>query len=174
MDIMELGAIGELIGGVAVIASLVFVGLQVRGSRLQDRLSMLTALDKSWNEINAQIAQDGELGSVFARGIAAPEALSDDEATRFFFLACQYINIHKSVWTLLQDNQLASHHERWFRFDIRAIYGTPGFWKVFLSIEGTMQDDFVAFIRRQRVVQTEFFDWRSARDDGAVPEATGA
>ena len=30
MNIMELGAIGELVGGVAVIASLVFVGLQVR------------------------------------------------------------------------------------------------------------------------------------------------
>ena len=30
MDIMELGAIGELIGGFAVIASLVFVGFQVR------------------------------------------------------------------------------------------------------------------------------------------------
>ncbi len=32
MDIMELGAIGELLGGVAVIASLIFVGPQVRGS----------------------------------------------------------------------------------------------------------------------------------------------
>ena len=30
MDIMELGAIGELVGGVAVIASLIFVGLQIR------------------------------------------------------------------------------------------------------------------------------------------------
>jgi hypothetical protein len=32
MDIMELAAIGELVGGVAVIASLVYVGLQVRHS----------------------------------------------------------------------------------------------------------------------------------------------
>lgn len=30
MDIAELGAIGELVGGVAVVASLVFVGVQVR------------------------------------------------------------------------------------------------------------------------------------------------
>ena len=30
MEIMELGAIGELVGGVAVIASLLYVGLQVR------------------------------------------------------------------------------------------------------------------------------------------------
>ncbi len=30
MDITELGAIGELVGGVAVIASMIFVGVQIR------------------------------------------------------------------------------------------------------------------------------------------------
>ena len=32
MDIMELGAIGELVGGVAVVGPLLFVGFQVRQS----------------------------------------------------------------------------------------------------------------------------------------------
>ncbi len=35
MDIMELGAIGELVGGVAVIGSLLYVGLQVRQSEAE-------------------------------------------------------------------------------------------------------------------------------------------
>ncbi len=30
MDILELGAIGELVGGVAVIGSLLYVGIQIR------------------------------------------------------------------------------------------------------------------------------------------------
>ena len=34
MDIMELGAIGELVGGVPVIGSLLYVGLQVRENTL--------------------------------------------------------------------------------------------------------------------------------------------
>ena len=35
MDLMELGAIGELVGGVAVIATIAFLGVQVRqGNRL--------------------------------------------------------------------------------------------------------------------------------------------
>ena len=37
MDIMELGAIGELVGGVAVIGSLLYVGLQVRQSNQLNR-----------------------------------------------------------------------------------------------------------------------------------------
>ncbi len=41
MNIMELGAIGELVGGVAVVASLLFVGLQVRGSTREQRAASL-------------------------------------------------------------------------------------------------------------------------------------
>ena len=37
MDIMELGAIGELVGGVAVIASLLYVGRQLRQSAAATR-----------------------------------------------------------------------------------------------------------------------------------------
>ena len=35
MDIMELGAIGELVGGIAVVASLIYVGVQVRQNSSQ-------------------------------------------------------------------------------------------------------------------------------------------
>lgn len=37
MDIMELGAVGELVGGVAVVASLIYVGVQVRQNSHQLR-----------------------------------------------------------------------------------------------------------------------------------------
>jgi len=37
MDIIELGAIGELVGGVAVSGSLIFVGSQARASWLQNQ-----------------------------------------------------------------------------------------------------------------------------------------
>ena len=110
MDLTQLANLGEFIGGVAVIGSLLFVGIQVRAGRIQDRLSMLTALDESWNTINAQIAQSETLGRIWPTGMSDPDALTDEEATRFFFISCQYMNIHKSVWTLLRDNQLASHH----------------------------------------------------------------
>ncbi len=45
MDIMEIGAIGELVGGIAVIASLIYVGLQVRQGTDQVRQS--NAIERS-------------------------------------------------------------------------------------------------------------------------------
>ena len=49
MNIMELGAIGELVGGVAVIASLLYVGLQVRQSNLDGRAEAHRAFMTQWN-----------------------------------------------------------------------------------------------------------------------------
>ena len=49
MNIMELGAIGELVGGVAVVASLLYVGLQVRQSNLDGRAESHRAFMAQWN-----------------------------------------------------------------------------------------------------------------------------
>ena len=150
MDIMELGAVGELVGGVAVVASLVFVGIQVQASRRQDRIAMLTALDRSWNEINSQLSQNGPLSTIFFKGMASPEELSEEEGARFFTLCAQYINIHCSVWALIRDHQLSSRHEQWFRWDVDWLYGTPGVWKVFQLIEGSLERDFIDFVSEHR------------------------
>ncbi len=89
MDIMELGAIGELVGGVAVIGSLLYVGLQVRQSNLQS--AQRTEIER--NESERQFARDStavafaltdpDLSNVFRRGLDDLRALDGDEQLRF-------------------------------------------------------------------------------------------
>ena len=35
-------------------------------------------------------------------------------------------NIHQSVWTLMRVEELRSHHEKVFQFDLKAAYGNHG------------------------------------------------
>ncbi len=58
MNIMELGAIGELVGGVAVIASLIYLSLQIRQSNATDNLSATLGLQSSFNEISRLLWED--------------------------------------------------------------------------------------------------------------------
>ena len=68
MDIMELGAIGELVGGLAVIGSLIYVGLQVRQStRAQNNAAVDTAIDTVLR-MNNLIAADGDLARLMSDG----------------------------------------------------------------------------------------------------------
>ncbi len=54
MDIMELGAIGEAIGGFAVIATLVYLALQVRHSAATGRVAASAAMSDGFNRAIAQ------------------------------------------------------------------------------------------------------------------------
>ena len=89
MDIMELGAVGELVGGVAVIASLLFVGLQVRQSNQQSREAATRELAGQfdrWSEMilvypNVREAWRIATNDAPARNLANPAGLSADDAT---------------------------------------------------------------------------------------------
>ena len=82
MDITELGAIGELVGGFAVIASLVYVGLQVRQSAIATRVGHQRSSSNAWTTVTAPLHSDAGLSSLFARALDDSESLSRDERIR--------------------------------------------------------------------------------------------
>ena len=59
MDIMELGAIGELVGGVAVIGSLIYVGLQVRQSNEVAKSESIRGIAAESNQIMLKVRESG-------------------------------------------------------------------------------------------------------------------
>ena len=63
MDIMELGAIGELVGGVAVIASLVYVGLQVRQNTKAVLAATFQEVSRTSATFSVQMAEGPIIGS---------------------------------------------------------------------------------------------------------------
>ena len=83
MDIRELGAIGELVGGVAVIGTLVDLAIQVRQStRAQNAVAVDTAFDKIMI-VNNAIAADGELCRIVWEGSIDWESFEAPEFFRF-------------------------------------------------------------------------------------------
>ena len=56
ITLAELGAIGELLGGLAVIISLVYVGLQIRQSADASRAATSQAFAKQYSDLNKLIA----------------------------------------------------------------------------------------------------------------------
>jgi len=69
MNLDNLANVGELAAGIGTVMTLIFVAFELRANRRQNRLSMLTALDKGWQDINAQMTQDEVTGHLFFKGI---------------------------------------------------------------------------------------------------------
>ncbi len=79
---MELGAIGELVGGVAVIASLLFVGLQLRQSNALSRADTFHRMNSQFTTVFSQLSSDAELAEIYQRALDHEE-LSPVHAVRF-------------------------------------------------------------------------------------------
>ena len=111
MDIMELGAIGELVGGVAVIATLIYLAVQIRQNTRAVRASALDSSVTSIMSVRGSIVESAELSEIFDKGLADAESLDHLERTRFRFLMqnvlwgfwntysqAGYANLSTSVW----------------------------------------------------------------------------
>ena len=80
MNIMELGAIGELVGGVAVIASLAYVGLQIRQNTSAVRANSAQGFADSINAVQLQVSSGGETARAWQRFYEEPESLTAESA----------------------------------------------------------------------------------------------
>jgi hypothetical protein len=91
------GAIAESLAALGVIASLMYVALQVRqNSKLIDqsilatRSAMVHGISVSFSRFYELLAQDSELSDIYQRGIRG-EALTDNEVGRFESLIIIYV-----------------------------------------------------------------------------------
>ncbi len=101
MDIMELGAIGELVGGVAVIVSLVFVGVQVRhGNRLAQGAAELEMGRMNMDYLNAGV--DGDFAAVFSKCYVTPDEASAEDKQRFIWSYGRWFHMIQAMYRQYQ------------------------------------------------------------------------
>ena len=89
MTLSDLGNIGEFIGSVGVVISLIYVGLQIRQNTESARDLSAQALTTTISEANSLIATSDYLAKIIQTGVTDLESLSENEQLRFntFFFA---------------------------------------------------------------------------------------
>ncbi len=89
MTIQEWGALGEVVGGVAVLVSLVYLAYQIRQNTHQIELNIqatkLASLDKtteSGNRVRAMLAADADVARIFRTGMVSYQGLEPNDRFR--------------------------------------------------------------------------------------------
>jgi len=84
MTLSEFGALGELIGGVAVVVSLVYLAFQIRDSTRSARASRAQAVMSAAQSFAGVLAADTPPARVFRLGMLGSGELSEDESVQFY------------------------------------------------------------------------------------------
>ena len=109
MNWEAIGAFGEIIGAVAVVASLLYLATQVRHSNKQSELESFRHTLYSLNELIDSLTSSVETASIINRGRKSIDSLNEDEYLIFECLHVKVLNAIES-W----------HHqvtETWHSFD---------------------------------------------------------
>lgn len=116
-----IGAISELLGAIGVIASLIYVGTQVKSSARASRIeSKLRLTDKLIN-FGDLLIENPRLNEIMMAGRKSLESLSKDEYVQFSNL-CQKAGWHFSAAYFMHKNKAISDE------DFHEFHSTAAYW----------------------------------------------
>ena len=131
----EWASIAEIIGSIAVVASLIFVGLELRQTSEQLQLISDIEADLSNASLSIRIAESPELSDLIYRGERDPESLSDQELDRFTNIALPRLAIWENTYdSYLIGNLSESDWKAWDTF-YRARWNWPGYKYIYLKYQ---------------------------------------
>ena len=147
----DLGNLGDFLGGIAVIATLLYVAIQIRQNTRQIaqnsetmRLSFENEVRSELNTFRLSIAADEVLSSIWSRGLA-DEQLDPGERSRFELLLANVVAMLTA--------QFHAHQRDLYDLERRIPYfatvaTTPGFRRFWdrLSVRGLVREDVHEFI----------------------------
>jgi len=87
-----IGVFAELISAMVVVATLIYLIIEVRQSRLAAESASVDLLAAGWNTLNGHVIDDPEFAHTFLEGLADPETMTPSQKDRFSFLFQSYIN----------------------------------------------------------------------------------
>ena len=127
MDLDALGNIGEFVGGLGVVVTLAYLGLQIRQNTRTVRASYHQAASDSVITIQCQLASDAELGEIFRRGQVDRSTLSEKEIPRFNYIMAAFTRIIETQHSHYARGLIDA--EQWARYldTLRVYAGRPGF-----------------------------------------------
>ena len=153
-----IGAVGELIGAIAVLITLVYLAIQVKAMRDMNKKIAIDGTYTKFNDMRQPLFQNPEVASLILNGLNNPDDLNSRDQFRFM-LFCETLFLNGEQFWLLMDRRLDNERlintMKYYAYFIT----TPGgraFWEHPQSLNLT--EDFRRMIEEQDHEGVERFD----------------
>ena len=98
MSLSDLASIGSLVSGVAVLFSLIFVGIQVRQNTKQMRRAELNSSMEQASAFRRTIVGDPGVAELWVKGLSDTDTLNGPDAVRFELLLEETLWLAFNIW----------------------------------------------------------------------------
>lgn len=129
MDWNVIGALGEVVGAVAVVITLFYLARQIREGAHQDRREQYSQLNRDFLQLPIAVASDESFAEVFFRGAVDPASLSQSERARFYSGVLITFRSIEALFHFHRDGGVADWGAASHRATMIDLLGMPGFQK---------------------------------------------
>ncbi len=132
MDWNAIGAIGEIIGALAVFLTLVYLALQIRQNTKAIQASAVDSGISKLNDVRESLYENGDLTRIYIQGIAQPADLDEESRVRFRLLLHNILLAISNIYsqTIYTGLSLSTWESQ--LIILERIFDSPGgrwFWK---------------------------------------------
>jgi hypothetical protein len=126
MTLETLGNVGEFLGALAVLISLIYLALQIRQNTRTVRSAAHQAWSSSTAELNIMPASNREFARVYRTGSQNPSQLEPEERDQFNIFVIQILNAYQSLFFQFRHGMIDEVHWQSNLKAIRRILSAPG------------------------------------------------
>ena len=148
MTLSDLGNLGEFIGAIAVVLSLLYLAVQIRQNTRSVRGATYQALVSHAAEMNSSLFGEGTVPEIFLKGRADLSTLSEVECFRFQILVYQVFQSFETMYLLNRDGMLEDTFVKSKLNVLQRWLSQPGIRSVWSERRGELHPEFVAFVER--------------------------
>lgn len=132
-----IGAIGEILGAIVVVATIFYLAIQIRQSHSSNQMATAARIAETADAWLGQLVRDKELNEIYQNGMRDYNSLDLSERSRFDLLIAQLLRAVESAWT--QEKHGALDKNQWYGYKMttRHVIGSPGGRAAFNKLENT-------------------------------------
>ena len=143
-------AVGQVVGALAVVISLIYLATEVRSNARATRLESMRSLSDAINEYFKTIAEDADPAELWFRGIYNFQSIKGASLMRFSSLMDYLFRIYEDIYYQRLEGQLAPRVWGGFEAFMRDIIAYPGIQASWRSRSHWFSDQFRQFIAERQ------------------------
>ena len=106
MNWEAIGAVGEMVGAIAVIATLIYLAIQIKASARAARSAAVTDATNAMQEFYSGLGNNAQTSELFLEGMANPESMSRQSQFQFLMLVHSAFLAFQRSFFLAQEGTL--------------------------------------------------------------------
>jgi hypothetical protein len=146
MSLQELAELGAAMSGVGVIASVIYVSIQISQNTRAVRASAFQQVVNSFAAISFDIARDKNLVDLYLRAGRDFAALDDVERAQYSLMLLSFLRRSENVFFQSEIRMLHSQHWSGIRESIKAIMAPPGAQACWSEMKNRLNPEFRGFV----------------------------